>query len=632
MRILKMLAFALCGPSLGGHAFAQEQFLAGIPRNEVLIAENPEGKITNPTWFNIWVVNHGGYSTGLQQLGMDTLWYIDADAGIDGVWDNSLASEKPTYNSDFTEMTVKLRDGIFWSDGVPFTADDVVYTVETQIKNPSMLWGPVFLASVDKVTAPDKTTVVFKLKRPNSRFHSIFTVRWNAAWIMPKHIFEKEPDPTKFDFNPPVTLGPYTLKSFDPNGEWYIWQRRDDWQRTTLARFGEPGPKYVAYIDPGPPDKRVIMQLNHELDIIHDTSPEGMFTLAKQSPSSHGWFKGFPYAHPDPTLPAVILNNQVDMFKNRDVRWALALLIDIKAVSLASYRGASTISAIGVSPTGLYPKYYFDPLEDWLKNFEIDTGKSKYKPYDPTVGQQIADMLRPSMGNQIPKDPKEIAAAFGRGWWKPNPQVATELLQRVGFKKTGNQWMKPDGTPFSITLLVEGDQRPVMTRAGTMIAQQWRQFGIDAKTQAYPSGFFPRVESGDFEAAIAWSVETWGGHPDLSFFLDSWHSEFLKPPGERQPPRNRQRWSNPELDKIIEQTRAIGFDDPKGIELGQEYIKLAVQEMPQIPLMSYNVFTVMDTTYWTGYPNAETDPYTDPVPNWANTKYMMVKLKPVVKK
>jgi peptide/nickel transport system substrate-binding protein len=48
--------------------------------------------------------------------------------------------------------------------------------------------------------------------------------------------------------------------------------------------------------------------------------------------------------------------------------------------------------------------------------------------------------------------------------------------------------------------------------------------------------------------------------------------------------------------------------------------------MPIIPLMSYNVFTVMDDTYWTGYPSAD-DPYTNPVPNWANSKYMFVKLR-----
>ena len=135
--------------------------------------------------------------------------------------------------------------------------------------------GARMAANVDTVSAPDKNTVVFKLKKPNSRFHSAFTVRWSATWIMPKHVFEKQAKPSKYNFNPPVCIGSYTLKSFDPNGAWFIWQKRDDWQKTTLARFGEPGPKYVAYIDPGPPDKRVILQQNHQLDIVHDTSPEG---------------------------------------------------------------------------------------------------------------------------------------------------------------------------------------------------------------------------------------------------------------------------------------------------------------------------------------------------------------------
>jgi len=89
------------------------------------------------------------------------------------------------------------------------------------------------------------------------------------------------------------------------------------------------------------------------------------------------------------------------------------------------------------------------------------------------------------------------------------------------------------------------------------------------------------------------------------------------------------RWKDPELDRIIEAIQQTDFDDPKGIELGQEFVKLAAREMPNIPIMAYNVFCVCDEYYWTGFPSAE-DPYTDPVPNWANTKYMFVKVKPRV--
>ena len=291
MRILRSLACLAFALLYAGPAMAQGA--STVPRNETLIVENPEGTIKNAGWFNIWATNAGGQSTGLHQLGMDTFWYIDPDHGLDGVWDNSLASEPPIYNADFTEMTVKLRPGIFWSDGVEFTSDDVVFTTNTHLTTNGLVRSAQHQLNVASIEAPDKYTVIYKLKAPNSRFHSLFTVRWNAAWMMPKHIFEGK-DPLTFDFNPPVTLGAYTLHSYDPNGQWFTWQKREDWQRTTLARFGEPGPKYVTYLDPGPPDKRVIAQLNHDLDIIHDTSPEGVFSLVKDSPTSKGWFPGFP--------------------------------------------------------------------------------------------------------------------------------------------------------------------------------------------------------------------------------------------------------------------------------------------------------------------------------------------------
>ena len=51
---------------------------------------------------------------------MDTFWYIDPDAGVNGVIQNSLATGPAEYNADYSEMTVNLRDGIYWSDGEKF--------------------------------------------------------------------------------------------------------------------------------------------------------------------------------------------------------------------------------------------------------------------------------------------------------------------------------------------------------------------------------------------------------------------------------------------------------------------------------------------------------------------------------
>ena len=107
---------------------------------------------------------------------------------------------------------------------------------------------------------------------------------------------------------------------------------------------------------------------------------------------------------------------------------------------------------------------------------------------------------------------------------------------------------------------------------------------------------------GEYTANLAWTIETWGGHPDLFFFLRSWHSKFYQPSGEHAAGSNSMRWKNPELDRIIESIQQISFDDPKGIELGQEFVKLAAQEMPITPLMAYNVFTVCDETYFEGFP------------------------------
>ena len=48
-------------------------------------------------------------------------------------------------------MTVKLREGIFWSDGVEFTADDVVFTAETHMKTDGMVRSAAYQLNVESV-------------------------------------------------------------------------------------------------------------------------------------------------------------------------------------------------------------------------------------------------------------------------------------------------------------------------------------------------------------------------------------------------------------------------------------------------------------------------------------------------
>ena len=154
----------------------REGAFSDLPRNETLIVENPEGTIKNAGWFNIWAINAGGQSTGLHQLGDGHLLvHRPAERGIDGVWDNSLASDKPIYNADFTEMTVKLRKGIFWSDGVEFTAGRRRLHDRDPHEAPTGLrWSaPMQVNVAEHRRRPIRTTVVFKLKKPNSRFHAL---------------------------------------------------------------------------------------------------------------------------------------------------------------------------------------------------------------------------------------------------------------------------------------------------------------------------------------------------------------------------------------------------------------------------------------------------------------------------
>ncbi|MFF4607116.1 ABC transporter substrate-binding protein [Streptomyces sp. NPDC001339] len=118
----------------------------------------------------------------------------------------ALAAGLPKVSDDGTTYTYTLREGVRFSDGKPFTADDVVFTYETILDEKTNNASKAELDAIDKVEKKDARTVVFHLKYPYAPF-----AERTVLPIVPRHIAEKQ-DVNSGDFSTkPVGTGPYIL-------------------------------------------------------------------------------------------------------------------------------------------------------------------------------------------------------------------------------------------------------------------------------------------------------------------------------------------------------------------------------------------------------------------------------------
>ncbi|MEU1778842.1 ABC transporter substrate-binding protein [Streptomyces abikoensis] len=118
----------------------------------------------------------------------------------------ALAAELPKVTDDGRTYTYKLRKGVTFSDGKPFSAEDVVFTYRTILDEKTNNAAKGELAAIDKVTAAGDDTVVFALKYPYAPF-----AERTVLPIVPEHA-AKGQDVNTGSFNTaPIGTGPYVL-------------------------------------------------------------------------------------------------------------------------------------------------------------------------------------------------------------------------------------------------------------------------------------------------------------------------------------------------------------------------------------------------------------------------------------
>ena len=108
----------------------------------------------------------------------------DKDQSID--WSAGLATGA-VVSKDGKTITFTLRKGVHWSDGVPFTSADPLWTFNAVLKNQTNQLHTT-ISAVKSVSAPDKYTFVLHLTTRDSEFLEKVSIP-----ILPKHVWSKIP-------------------------------------------------------------------------------------------------------------------------------------------------------------------------------------------------------------------------------------------------------------------------------------------------------------------------------------------------------------------------------------------------------------------------------------------------------
>ncbi|MCC7274203.1 MAG: peptide ABC transporter substrate-binding protein [Alphaproteobacteria bacterium] len=375
-RLLQLAGLgALAAAVPGGRAVAQGASRPPARRKGQIVM----GISQEPTVFNP-VRPHIEVDDGVYFNIFSPLWLIDPKGDLVP----QLAVEIPSkanggISADGLTWRIRLRPGVTWHDGAPFTAEDVKFTLEL-INRPDF---PAYSRSghnlVRDIQVVSPTELTWRMERLYVPYLSVLA----TTFMVPRHILGAGGDPKDSPFNnKPVGTGPFRFVERRP-GEHILLEANDRF-------FGE-----------GPHVERVVIRYIPDLTVLKTQFQTGAIDyIGPQGISADNWeeAKAMPgrrvFKAPRAFIENIALNHERAPFKDPAVRRALYLAMDKATIIKDIYYGINS------------PAETYMPAESWAFNPDLPLHR-----YDPALARKVLDDAgwKPGQGGVREKDGVRLA-------------------------------------------------------------------------------------------------------------------------------------------------------------------------------------------------------------------------------
>lgn len=495
-----------------------------------------------PTILNTHL-SQGDKDAGAARLVLEPLINVLQDGSFEPV----LAEEVPSLENggvapDGLSVTYKLKKDVVWSDGEPFTAEDIKFTWEWVTDPDTSASTKALYDVIADVEIVDDHTVTLKFNEPNPAWYTIFAGTYNGT-VLPKHILDDyrgaKASEAPFNLNP-VGTGPYKVVDFRP-GDVVIYEINENYRE---------------------PDKPFFKQVEWK---------------GGGDPASAG--------------RGVLQTGDYDFAWNLQVEKAvLDQLATGEFGEIVANRGQSTEQVIF---------NFADP------NTEVDGARSEPSTQHPfltddrvrealalasdrdTIAEALYGLSGEATANIVVAPEKFISKNTS---YEYNLEKAAALLDEAGWELKG-QYREKDGQQLAVTFATTVNQ--LRQKEQEILKDGWEKIGVRTELLAIESSVFFAADAGnpDTNAHFYWDIQMFTNGPGvafplrlLSYFKSHDPDKDLAQKSNTWSGQNIQRWVNEEFNELYSQAE-VELDPDKQVELIVKMNDMLVNQHVRISLV-----------------------------------------------